>query len=153
MVNNIGSSYHCEAEFAKRRIVHPPIGNVSWVQTVVRQVSFTLLMTPLGFLSYYDPRRKLLWYSVQRRRLNKCSLFQLLFKIIHNQNRERLLSHLLCTQYHNCFLLGSQQERNPRVVIAIVILLSTRGTAGSDIWYTYLADRPVVRSNHPSDYA
>ena len=28
---DVGSSYHCEAEFAKRRIVHPPIGNVSWV--------------------------------------------------------------------------------------------------------------------------
>ena len=26
------------------RIVHPPIGNVSWVYTVVRQLSFTLLM-------------------------------------------------------------------------------------------------------------
>jgi len=34
-----------------------------------------------------------------------------------------------------------------------VILLSTRGTAGSDIWYTYSADRPVVRSYHPWDYA
>ena len=28
---DVGSSYHCEAEFAKRWIVHPPIGNVSWV--------------------------------------------------------------------------------------------------------------------------
>ena len=28
---DVGSSYHCEAEFAKRWIVHPLIGNVSWV--------------------------------------------------------------------------------------------------------------------------
>ena len=28
---DVGSSYHCEAEFAQRRIVHPLIGNVSWV--------------------------------------------------------------------------------------------------------------------------
>jgi len=27
---DVGSSYHCEAEFAKRWIVHPLIGNVSW---------------------------------------------------------------------------------------------------------------------------
>ena len=28
---DVGSSYHCEAEFTKRWIVHPLIGNVSWV--------------------------------------------------------------------------------------------------------------------------
>ena len=28
---DVGSSYHCEAEFTQRRIVHPLIGNVSWV--------------------------------------------------------------------------------------------------------------------------
>jgi len=28
---DVGSSYHCEAEFSKRRIVHPSKGNVSWV--------------------------------------------------------------------------------------------------------------------------
>ena len=28
---DVGSSYHCEAEFAKCWIVHPLIGNVSWV--------------------------------------------------------------------------------------------------------------------------
>lgn len=28
---DVGSSYTCEAEFAKVWIVHPPIGNVSWV--------------------------------------------------------------------------------------------------------------------------
>ena len=28
---DVGSSYHWEAEFAKRRIVHPLTGNVSWV--------------------------------------------------------------------------------------------------------------------------
>jgi hypothetical protein len=27
----VGSSYHCETEFTKCWIVHPPIGNVSWV--------------------------------------------------------------------------------------------------------------------------
>jgi len=37
--------------------------------------------------------------------------------------------------------------------VAIVILLSTRGTAGSDIWFTRSADRPVARSYHPRDYA
>ena len=39
---DVGSSYHWEAEFSKCWIVHPLTGNVSWVQTVVRQVSFTL---------------------------------------------------------------------------------------------------------------
>ena len=39
------------------------------------------------------------------------------------------------------------------LIVAIVILLSTRGTAGSDIWYTHLVGRPVVRSYHPRDYA
>ena len=29
--------------------------------------------------------------------------------------------------------------------IATVILLSTRGTADSDIWFTCLADKPMVR--------
>jgi len=38
-------------------------------------------------------------------------------------------------------------------VIAIVILRSTRGTAGSDIWYTFLTDQSVGRSYHPRDYA
>ena len=38
------SSYHCLTEVAKCRIVHPLIGNVRWVYTVVRQVSFTLLI-------------------------------------------------------------------------------------------------------------
>ncbi|KAG2240968.1 hypothetical protein Bca52824_096929 [Brassica carinata] len=28
---DVGSSYHCEAEFTKCWIVHPPIGSVSWV--------------------------------------------------------------------------------------------------------------------------
>ena len=41
---DVGSSYHCESEFIMRWIVHPIIGNVSWDQTVVRQVSFTQLM-------------------------------------------------------------------------------------------------------------
>ena len=40
---DVSSSYHCKAEFTKCWIVHPLIGNVSWVWTVVRQVSFTLL--------------------------------------------------------------------------------------------------------------
>ncbi|KXZ75765.1 hypothetical protein TcasGA2_TC034206 [Tribolium castaneum] len=34
-----------------------------------------------------------------------------------------------------------------------VILLSTRGTAGSDIWFTHSLERAVVRSYHPWDYA
>ena len=38
-------------------------------------------------------------------------------------------------------------------MIAIVILRSTRGTAGSDIWYTFLTDQSVGRSYHPRDYA
>ena len=42
---DVGSSYHTEAECGKRWIVHPLIRNVSWIQTVVRQISFTLLMT------------------------------------------------------------------------------------------------------------
>ena len=37
-------------------------------------------------------------------------------------------------------------------MVAIVILLSTRGTAGSDIWFTCSAERPMVRSYHPRDY-
>jgi len=28
---DVGSSYHCDAKVSKCRIVHPPIGNVSWV--------------------------------------------------------------------------------------------------------------------------
>ena len=40
---DVSSSYHCKAEFTECWIVHPLIGNVSWVWTVVRQVSFTLL--------------------------------------------------------------------------------------------------------------
>jgi len=28
---DVGSSYHCEAEYTKRWIVQPPIGNVSWI--------------------------------------------------------------------------------------------------------------------------
>ena len=39
------------------------------------------------------------------------------------------------------------------LIVAIVILLSTRGTAGSDIWHMHLVGRPVVRSYHPRDYA
>ena len=35
---DIGSFYHYEAEFAKCWIIDPLIVNVSWVQTVVRQV-------------------------------------------------------------------------------------------------------------------
>jgi len=31
-------------------------------------------------------------------------------------------------------------------------LLSTRGTAGSDIWFMCLADKPMVRSYHLRDY-
>ena len=38
-------------------------------------------------------------------------------------------------------------------MVVIAILRSTRGTAGSDIWYTFLAERPVGRSYHPRDYA
>jgi len=34
----------------------------------------------------------------------------------------------------------------------MVILLSTRGTAGSDIWFTCLADKPMVRRYHLRDY-
>ena len=34
----------------------------------------------------------------------------------------------------------------------MVILLSTRGTAGSDIWYMCLADKPMVRGYHLRDY-
>ena len=33
-----------KSQSAKCPIVHPPTGNISWVKTVVRQVSFTLLM-------------------------------------------------------------------------------------------------------------
>ena len=41
---DVGSSYYFLAELAKCRIVHPLIGKVGWVYTVVRQVSFTLLI-------------------------------------------------------------------------------------------------------------
>src|SRR4029434_9893287 len=34
----------------------------------------------------------------------------------------------------------------------MVILLSTRGTAGSDIWFVRLAEEPLVRSYHLRDY-
>ena len=34
----------------------------------------------------------------------------------------------------------------------MVILLSTRGTAGSDIWFMCLADKPMVRGYHLRDY-
>ena len=37
-------------------------------------------------------------------------------------------------------------------VVAMVILLSTRGTAGSDIWFMCLADKPMVRGYHLRDY-
>ena len=37
-------------------------------------------------------------------------------------------------------------------VVATVILLSTRGTAGSDIWFMCLADKPMVRGYHLRDY-
>ena len=40
---DVGPSYHWDAEVPKCRIVRPPKGNVSWVSTVVRQVSFTLI--------------------------------------------------------------------------------------------------------------
>ena len=50
---DVGSSYHWEAEFSKCWIVHPLTGNVSWVQTVVRQVSFTLQIN-LILRSYPD---------------------------------------------------------------------------------------------------
>ena len=33
---DVGSSYHCEAEFTKCWIVHPPIGNMSWVYIVMK---------------------------------------------------------------------------------------------------------------------
>jgi len=38
------------------------------------------------------------------------------------------------------------------LAVAIVILRSTRGTAGSGIWYTFLIERLVERSYHPRDY-
>ena len=38
------------------------------------------------------------------------------------------------------------------LIVAIVILLSTRGTAGSDIWFMCLADKPMVRGYHLTDY-
>jgi len=41
---DVGSSYHTVAEGSKCWIVHPLIGIVSWVQTVVRQVSFIRLL-------------------------------------------------------------------------------------------------------------
>src|SRR5437016_10197753 len=37
-------------------------------------------------------------------------------------------------------------------VVAMVILLSTRGTAGSDIWCMCLAEEPMGRSYHLWDY-
>ena len=37
-------------------------------------------------------------------------------------------------------------------VVAIVIQLSTRGTVDSDNWYLRLAEQPLARSYHPSDY-
>ena len=37
-------------------------------------------------------------------------------------------------------------------VVAIVILLSTRGIADSDIWFMCLADKPMVRRYHLTDY-
>ena len=37
-------------------------------------------------------------------------------------------------------------------VVATVILFSTRGTADSDIWFMCLADKPMVRSYHLTDY-
>jgi len=40
---DVGSSSHTQAEFGKRWVVHPIIGNTSWVQTVMRQFSFTPL--------------------------------------------------------------------------------------------------------------
>ena len=36
-------------------------------------------------------------------------------------------------------------------VFAKVILLSTRGTAGLDMWFTHSVDRPLVRRYHPWD--
>ena len=41
---DVGSYYNFFTEVAKFRIVHPLIGNVIWVWTVVGQVRFTLLM-------------------------------------------------------------------------------------------------------------
>src|SRR6185437_6345897 len=44
---DVGSSYHCEAEFTKCWIVHPPIGNVSWVKKKKK------LMAQQSKVSYY----------------------------------------------------------------------------------------------------
>ena len=41
---DVGSSCHSYAKVATCGFVQPLIGNVSWVKTVVRQVSFTLLV-------------------------------------------------------------------------------------------------------------
>ena len=38
------------------------------------------------------------------------------------------------------------------LVVAIVILLSTRGTAGFDIWFMRLVERPIAQGYHPIDY-
>ncbi|CAH3187615.1 unnamed protein product [Porites lobata] len=37
-------------------------------------------------------------------------------------------------------------------VVAIVILLSTRGTADSDNWHLHLPEKTMVRSYHLLDY-
>ena len=37
-------------------------------------------------------------------------------------------------------------------VVAIVILLSTRGTADSDNWHLHLLEKAMVRSYHLLDY-
>ena len=36
--------------------------------------------------------------------------------------------------------------------VILIIFLSTRGTADSDIWFMCLADKPMVRSYHLTDY-
>ena len=40
-------AYHRDAEVRDCRIAHPPAGNAGWVETVVRQVTCTLLTTLL----------------------------------------------------------------------------------------------------------
>src|SRR5688572_12908834 len=46
-------------------------------------------------------------------------------------------------------IVQAQRHRAPRLpigVVATVILHSTRGTAGSDLWFRRSVDRPVARS-------
>ena len=46
---DVGSSCHSYAKVATCGFVQPLIGNVSWVKTVARQVSFTLLVSYFGY--------------------------------------------------------------------------------------------------------